>query len=226
MESFVQPYLSIAYRTFRNYLSALNKLGVLELIWRAPNQHSDKSVWRMRLDVVLSTGQMALPIEEVEVASPEPPPHDELGAERQTAMQVEEFETRAAPDDDSLRAVLTEADGQGWRYMGKKAIERMTDEEIKATLARMRVQFGDFARELERRETEAAVSAPNLTRAQRRRLEKRLRKGRSADRSAAPGKRWRGKGKAGAARADTDAVRMGEVQTGDARAGSELGAGG
>ena len=64
VESFVQPYLSIAYRTFRNYLSALNKLGVLELIWRAPNQHGDKSVWRMRLDVVLSAGQMALPIEE------------------------------------------------------------------------------------------------------------------------------------------------------------------
>ena len=100
----------------------------------------------------------------------------------------------------------------------------MTDEEIKATLARMRVQFGDFARELERRETEAAVNAPNLTRAQRRRLEKKLRKGRSADRSAAPAPALagRGKGKAGASLADTDAVRMREVQTGDARAGSEL----
>ena len=60
VESRVSPYISITFRTFSNYLTDLKDLGLLEMLWRCPNQYGEKSIWRMKPDVVLSSGQLAL----------------------------------------------------------------------------------------------------------------------------------------------------------------------
>ena len=60
VESRVAPYISITFMTFSNYLTDLKDLGLLEMVWRCPNQYGEKSIWRMKLDVVLSSGQLAL----------------------------------------------------------------------------------------------------------------------------------------------------------------------
>ncbi len=62
VEARVAEYLSISYRTFRNYLTDLRKLGLLELVSRSPNQYGRRSVWRMRLDVTCRTAQVHLPL--------------------------------------------------------------------------------------------------------------------------------------------------------------------
>ena len=57
------------WRTFTNHRSSLVRLGLLELVWRAPNQHSDYSRWRIRYDNVLSAQpreQLALPIDDLD----------------------------------------------------------------------------------------------------------------------------------------------------------------
>ena len=72
VESRVAPYLRTTFSTFRNYLTALHELGLLEMLSRSPNQHGPKSVWRMSLDVIRSNGQMVLPLEQtVENRTPE-----------------------------------------------------------------------------------------------------------------------------------------------------------
>ena len=58
-ESVVGRYLSIAYTTFQNYVTKLNNVGLLELVYRSPNQHS-KSLWRMNFDLIFSVGQLPL----------------------------------------------------------------------------------------------------------------------------------------------------------------------
>ena len=63
------------WRTFTNHRSALVKLGLLELVWRAPNQHSDRSRWRIRYDRTISAQpreQLVLPIDEIEAQAPIP----------------------------------------------------------------------------------------------------------------------------------------------------------
>ena len=70
----LEPVLprGMQWRTFTNHRSALVKLGLLELVWRAPNQHSDRSRWRIRYDCTFSAQpreQLALPIKEFEAPS-------------------------------------------------------------------------------------------------------------------------------------------------------------
>ena len=58
----------MCWRTFTNHRSALVKLGLLELVWRAPNQHTDRSLWRIRYDQIMSahpSEQLALPLDDV-----------------------------------------------------------------------------------------------------------------------------------------------------------------
>ncbi len=67
----LEPVLprGMQWRTFTNHRSALVRLGLLELVWRAPNQHSGKSLWRIRYDRTISAQpreQLALPMEEFE----------------------------------------------------------------------------------------------------------------------------------------------------------------
>ena len=59
-ESVVSRYLSITFPTFRNYVTTLHNLGLLTLKFRSLNQHSEKSLWAMNLDVVLHNGQLPL----------------------------------------------------------------------------------------------------------------------------------------------------------------------
>ncbi len=68
----LEPVLprGMQWRTFTNHRSALVKLGLIELVWRAPNQHSDRSRWRIRYDRTISAQpreQLPLPIEETVV---------------------------------------------------------------------------------------------------------------------------------------------------------------
>ena len=59
LESRVSPYLRKSFSTFKNYVTALHKLGLLDLVSRCPNQWGERSIWRMNLDVVISNGQYA-----------------------------------------------------------------------------------------------------------------------------------------------------------------------
>ena len=79
----LEPVLprGMQWRTFTNHRSFLVRLGLLELVWRAPNQHSGKSLWRIRYDRTISAQpreQLALPMEEFE---PLPDAHFEAGPE-------------------------------------------------------------------------------------------------------------------------------------------------
>ena len=67
------------WRTFTNHRSALVRLGLLELVWRAPNQHSEKSRWRIRYDRTFSTQpreQLVLPFEDFGGQMPVTEPDD------------------------------------------------------------------------------------------------------------------------------------------------------
>lgn len=79
----LEPVLprGMQWRTFTNHRSALVRLGLLELVWRAPNQHSGKSLWRIRYDRTFAAHpreQLALPMEEFEPLSDT---HREVGRE-------------------------------------------------------------------------------------------------------------------------------------------------
>ena len=69
LQSRVEPHLRTGYRTFKNYLSKLHKLGLLEILVRGPNQYGPKTMWRMRLDVFCRSPQMAMNMD----ALPDPP---------------------------------------------------------------------------------------------------------------------------------------------------------
>lgn len=60
LESRVEPHLRTGFRTFKNYLSKLRKLGLLEMLSRGPNQYGPKTRWRMRLDVFCQSAQMSM----------------------------------------------------------------------------------------------------------------------------------------------------------------------
>ena len=60
LESRVDPHLRTGFRTFKNYLSKLRKLGLLEMLSRGPNQYGPKTRWRMRLDVFCQSAQMSM----------------------------------------------------------------------------------------------------------------------------------------------------------------------
>lgn len=64
VESRVAPHLRTKFRTFKNYLTKLRKLGLLEIIIRGPNQFGPRTVWRMRLDVVRQSRQLALALQD------------------------------------------------------------------------------------------------------------------------------------------------------------------
>ena len=60
LQSRVEPHLRTGFRTFKNYLSKLHKVGLLEILSRGPNQYGPKTIWRMRLDVFCRSAQMAM----------------------------------------------------------------------------------------------------------------------------------------------------------------------
>ena len=97
-ESVVSRYLSTTFPTFRNYVTTLHNLGLLTLKFRSLNQHSEKSLWAMNLDVVLHNGQLPLtltdisnPDEEEPADAPEPAsePADEPAQE--PADELDEY---------------------------------------------------------------------------------------------------------------------------------------
>ncbi len=87
LRSRVEPLLRTKFVTFKNYLTTLRKLGLLEIVSRGPNQYGPRTIWRMRLDVVLCASQLrmdfddALPQEPADTdarprrTSPLPDPH-------------------------------------------------------------------------------------------------------------------------------------------------------
>ena len=60
LESRVEPHLRTGFRTFKNYLTKLRKLGLLEMLSRGPNQYGPKTRWKMRLDVFCQSAQMSM----------------------------------------------------------------------------------------------------------------------------------------------------------------------
>lgn len=186
VESRVAPYISITFRTFSNYLTDLKDLGLLEMVWRCPNQYGEKSVWRMKLEVVLSSGQLAmeLPVEEMSETQ-------KVGDEA-TQSEVAQPEAVQSPENDKASNAneakppsASEARGKAgaavrrtgtWNLLEKtqdtktirREIANMSDEEIQEHIAYNEGGAFLFADELQRRGT--AVAAPGLTRAERRRL--------------------------------------------------------
>lgn len=65
LQSRVEPHLRTGFRTFKNYLSKLHKLGLLEILSRGPNQYGPKTIWRMRLDAFCRSPQMAMNMDAV-----------------------------------------------------------------------------------------------------------------------------------------------------------------
>ena len=65
LRSRVEPLLRTKFVTFKNYLTTLRKLGLLEIVTRGPNQYGPRTIWRMRLDVVLSASQLRMDLDEV-----------------------------------------------------------------------------------------------------------------------------------------------------------------
>ncbi len=97
LESRMCRYLRTSFSTFRNYLTALHKLGLVELLSRSPNQWGPRSTWRMRLDVIISNGQLALPLDveedeagelkdEAELPEPSAGSTEELGAKTDASV--------------------------------------------------------------------------------------------------------------------------------------------
>lgn len=64
LRSRVEPLLRTKFVTFKNYLTTLRKLGLLEIVSRGPNQYGPRTIWRMRLDVVLSASQLRMNFDE------------------------------------------------------------------------------------------------------------------------------------------------------------------
>ena len=87
LRSRVEPLLRTKFVTFKNYLTMLRKLGLLEIVSRGPNQYGPRTIWRMRLDVVLSASQLRMNFDEAppeeladidarpQDSSPTPNPH-------------------------------------------------------------------------------------------------------------------------------------------------------
>ena len=102
VESRIAPYLRTSFPTFKNYITKLRKLGLMELLSRSPNQWGERSMWRMRLHVVLSNGQMMMPLhvseKEAIPSDVEPEPEvvvsEDVAAE--AAVQVDSDEEKAA----------------------------------------------------------------------------------------------------------------------------------
>lgn len=79
LRSRVEPLLRTKFVTFKNYLTTLRKLGLLEIVSRGPNQYGPRTIWRMRLDVVLSASQLRMNFDEAppeELADIEARPQD------------------------------------------------------------------------------------------------------------------------------------------------------
>ena len=187
VESRVAPYISIEFATFNNYLTDLKKLGLLDMLWRCPNQYGEKSIWRMNLDVVLSTGQMAieLPVEDLidgqegggEAAQPEVElpeveyvnepvrPSEAVEAEPSSGLEARGHAMTVVSGADTWRLHLMAGDKEALR----KEMEQMSSEEIQGHINNSASITSVFSSELERRQTRNVVTAPALTRAERRR---------------------------------------------------------
>ncbi len=79
LRSRVEPLLRTKFVTFKNYLTTLRKLGLLEIVSRGPNQYGPRTIWRMRLDVVLSASQLRMNFDEApseEIADIDARPQD------------------------------------------------------------------------------------------------------------------------------------------------------
>ncbi len=79
LRSRVEPLLRTKFVTFKNYLTTLRKLGLLEIASRGPNQYGPRTIWRMRLDVVLSASQLRMNFDEAhpeELADTDARPQD------------------------------------------------------------------------------------------------------------------------------------------------------
>ena len=87
LRSRVEPLLRTKFVTFKNYLTTLRKIGLLEIVSRGPNQYGPRTIWCMRLDVVLSASQLRMNLDEAlpeeladtdarpQDSSPTPKPH-------------------------------------------------------------------------------------------------------------------------------------------------------
>ena len=96
IESRVSPHLRTTFRTFKNYLTKLRNLGLLEIIVRGPNQYGPKTIWRMRLDAFCRNGQMAMALDpDAEAASAD-------GAKGKSDMQEQREDKDLAAGDGSV----------------------------------------------------------------------------------------------------------------------------
>ncbi len=79
LRSRVEPLLRTKFVTFKNYLTTLRKLGLLEIVSRGPNQYGPRTIWRMRLDVILSASQLRMNLDDAlseEIADIDAHPQD------------------------------------------------------------------------------------------------------------------------------------------------------
>ena len=168
LRSRLEPVLprGMQWRTFTNHRSALVKLGLLELVWRAPNQHTDRSLWRLRYDQIISAQpceQLALPIDDLgnigDHASEGIPVADKAGGD---AVQEERTASSRVPSNPS-----------GERQSLLQQIDWM-----KAWLARLEARLEALASAEREPESEGNVEEGSpLPRAERRRRERVAAKG-------------------------------------------------
>ena len=81
----------------------------MEMLSRSPNQYGPKSVWRMRLDVIRGSGQIALPL----VQGVEDQAAGEHAVEEQTAeeqTEAKEVEVRASAEPGEIDSAVQDAD--------------------------------------------------------------------------------------------------------------------
>ena len=124
-ESVVGRYLSIAYTTFQNYVTKLNNVGLLELVYRSPNQHS-KSLWRMNFDLIFSVGQLPLVTSESVDSTPSAAA-DQENVERPTDAEEAVVEPRVAKLHEETRA-------KPFAFRTRD-LSALTDKEIDALIA-------------------------------------------------------------------------------------------
>ena len=88
LRSRVEPLLRTKFVTFKNYLTTLRKLGLLEIVSRGPNQYGPRTVWLMRLDIVLSASQLRM---NLDAGLPQEPAATSAGPKHSYAPPIPHF---------------------------------------------------------------------------------------------------------------------------------------
>ncbi len=102
LRSVVYSYLRTTYRTFQNYLTELGKFDLLEKVYTARNQYTQRTRWRMRLDVIFTKEKKRLYVSEIaekksdSIRRKRPPPEAEspVSDSKSETREVRELKER------------------------------------------------------------------------------------------------------------------------------------